>query len=342
MKLKLNSVSNNSLRIRNRLNLISNIFKLSKKYNKFSKEFCVENLTSFKNNYENLNTVNMNNYTVLEHNNNISKEKKKTNRPINSAGYIKSRNANKKEELPKVVSSKQIHKFVSMLKKRHNLFNEIKKEHDSNLFFFSSMFNQKNKTKFFYNQEKTQDDTHSIRYKKNNELIPYPFKRLQKRMRNFFSLSKIQNKKNSLNKSIKREIKSDNNNENIINKDNNINNDNNNFKNKCLVKVIRIKNNKIVENSKKEDYSIYRNKIAKITSDISKRKIITKKDKSVSTDNIIFSKSNCSSNNKKISLFNNKLIASLTQTGNNINNISGINKNKRYGSSRSILIHHKN
>ena len=319
MKLKLNSVSNNSLRIRNRLNLISNIFKLSKKYNKFSKEFCVENLTSFKNNYENLNTVNMNNYTVLEHNNNISKEKKKTNRPINSAGYIKSRNANKKEELPKVVSSKQIHKFVSMLKKRHNLFNEIKKEHDSNLFFFSSMFNQKNKTKFFYNQEKTQDDTHSKKNKKNNELIPYPFKRL-----------------------LKGEIKSDNNNENIINKDNNINNDNNNFKNKCLVKVIRIKNNKIVENPKKEDYSIYRNKLAKINSDISKRKIITKKDKSVSTDNIIFSKSNCSSNNKKISLFNNKLIASLTQTANNINNISGINKNKRYGSSRSILIHHKN
>ena len=340
MKLKLNSVSNNSLRIRNRLNLISNIFKLSKKYNKFSKEFCVDNLTSFKNNYENINTVNMNNYTVLEHNNNISKEKKKSNRAINSAGYIKSRNANKKEELPKVVSNKQIHKFVTMLKKRHNLFNEIKKEHESNLFFFSSIFNQKNKTKFFYNQEKTQDDTHSIRYKKNNEIIPYPFKRLQKRMRNFFSLSKIQTKKNSLNKSIKGDIKSDNNNENIINNNNKINN--NSFKNKCLVKVIRIKNNKIVENTKKEDYSLYRNKIAKITSEINKGKIITKKDKSVSTDNIIYSKSNCSSNNNKISLFNNKLIASLTQTANNINNISGINKNKRYGCSRSILIHQKN
>ena len=341
MKLKLNSVSNNSLRIRNRLNLISNIFKLSKKYDKFSKEFCVDNLTSFKNNYENINTVNMNNYTVLEHNNNISKEKKKSNRAINSAGYIKSRNANKKEELPKVVSNKQIHKFVTMLKKRHNLFNEIKKEHESNLFFFSSMFNQKNKTKFFYNQEKTQDDTHSIRYKKNNEIIPYPFKRLQKRMRNFFSLSKIRTKKNSLNKSIKGEIKSDNNNENNINNNNKINH-NNSVKNKCLVKVIRIKNNKMVENTKKEDYSLYRNKIAKITSEINKGKIITKKDKSVSTDNIICSKSNCSSNNNKISLFNNKLIASLTQTANNINNISGINKNKRYGCSRSILIHQKN
>ena len=335
MRLRLNSVSNNSLRAKYRENIISNIFNSSKKNCKSSQE----NLTTFKNNYENLNTVNMNNYTALKYINKIFKEKKKNNRPINSACYIKSRNINKNEELPNIIfSMKQIHQFVLILEKKYNLCNEIKKENETNHNFFSSMIRQNNKNKFLYNQEKTQNDTHFMRNKKNIELIPYPFKRLQKRMRNFFSLSKIRSRKIINDNPSKIEIKSKNNNDNIINIDNDINNK---IEKKRFVKVLRIKNNKLVENQKKEDYSIYQNKIANIIkSNNIKKKLITKKDKSVSTDNFLYLNNNNFDNKKKYSLFNNKLIASLTRTMNNINNVSNINKIRKSQSSRSILKHH--
>ena len=80
MKLKINSNSNNSLRIKNRKNLFSNIFNSNKKYSKSRQDFLCENSTSMKNNNENMNTVNMNNCSTLEinYNNNFFNEKKKT------------------------------------------------------------------------------------------------------------------------------------------------------------------------------------------------------------------------------------------------------------------------
>ena len=135
MRLKLNSVSNNSLRTKLRENIISNILNSSKKNFKFSKE----NLTTFKNNYENLNTVNMNNYAALEYINKIFKEKEKINRPIYSASNIKSRNLNKNKKLKNpIFSIKQIHQFVLILEKKYNFTNESK-ENETNHYFFSSM-----------------------------------------------------------------------------------------------------------------------------------------------------------------------------------------------------------
>ena len=359
MRLRLNSVSNNSLRTKKRENIISNIFNSSKKNFQSSQE----NLTTFKNNYENLNTVNMNNYTALEYINKIFKEKKKINRPINSASFIKSRNEHKKDKLQNTIFSiKQIHQFVLILEKKYNLFNETKNQNKTNHYFFSSMLrqNKNNKNKFFYNHEKTQNDSSNyMRNKKNKELIPYPFKRLQKRMRNFFSLSKIKYKKMIINNNpLKMEFKSNIYNDNIINnniiKNNNINNNNiinignninNKLENKHHIKVLRIKNNKPVENQKKEERNIYRNKIVNIINNHNnKKKLITKKDKSVSTDNLLLLNNNNNYENKnKNSLFNNKLIAYLTRTmnnKNNINNISNINKNRKSQSSRSIFVHH--
>ena len=359
MRLRLNSVSNNSLRTKKRENIISNIFNSSKKNFQSSQE----NLTTFKSNYENLNTVNMNNYTALEYINKIFKEKKKINRPINSASFIKSRNEHKKDKLQNTIFSiKQIHQFVLILEKKYNLFNETKNRNETNHYFFSSMLrqNKNNKNKFFYNHEKTQNDSSNyMRNKKNKELIPYPFKRLQKRMRNFFSLSKIKYKKMIINNNpLKMEFKSNIYNDNIINnniiKNNNINNDNiinidnninNKLENKHHIKVLRIKNNKPVENQKKEERNIYRNKIVNIINNHNnKKKLITKKDKSVSTDNLLLLNNNNNYENKnKNSLFNNKLIAYLTRTmnnKNNINNISNINKNRKSQSSRSIFVHH--
>ena len=358
MRLRLNSVSNNSLRTKKRENIISNIFNSSKKNCQSSQE----NLTTFKSNYENLNTVNMNNYTALEYINKIFKEKKKINRPINSASFIKSRNEHKKDKLQNTIFSiKQIHQFVLTLEKKYNLFNETKNQNETNHYFFSSMLrqNKNNKNKFFYNHEKTQNDSSNyMRNKKNKELIPYPFKRLQKRMRNFFSLSKIKYKKMIINNNpLKMEFKSNIYNDNIINnniiKNNNINNNiinidnniNNKLENKHHIKVLRIKNNKLVENQKKEERNIYRNKIVNIINNHNnKKKLITKKDKSVSTDNLLLLNNNNNYENKnKNSLFNNKLIAYLTRTmnnKNNINNISNINKNRKSQSSRSIFVHH--
>ena len=347
MRLKLNSVSNNSLRTKIRENIISNILNSSKKNCKFSKE----NLTTFKNNYENLNTVNMNNYAALEYINKIFKEKEKIKRPIYSASNIKSRNLNKNKKLKNpIFSIKQIHQFVLILEKKYNLSNESK-ENETNHYFFSSMLRQNNKRKFFDNQETTKNDTHSnyLQNKKNKELIPYPFKRLQKRMRNFFSLSKIKYKNNN---SLKIQHKSNMYNDNIINH-NIINNNlinidkiNNKLENKRFIKVIKIKKrNKLVENQKKQAHNFYRNKIVNlINSHNNKKKLITKEDKSVSTDNLLLSYNNYENKNTN-PLFNNKLIAYFTRTMNNINNVSNIsnnNKNRKTQSqnSRNIIMHY--
>ena len=291
MKLKINSNSNNSLRIKNRKNLFSNIFNSNKKYSKSRQDFLCENSTSMKNNNENMNTVNMNNCSTLEinYNNNFFNEKKKPKRVVHSPVLIKSRNiVNKKEKLPKIIYNiKHIHQFVSMIQKNYNVFQKIKKESNAR-YFLSSIPGQKNKNKPCQYKEKLKNEINEVKNKKNKLLV-------------------ISNNVNTW------------------------------HNNQCLVKVLKLKNKKIFEDKKSESI-IYRYKMNLINNE-NKGKIL-KKDKSVSTDNIFFG-NNYYENKRKNSLFNNKLIASLTKSS--INNISNYNnKYKRNESSRSIIVYHKN
>jgi len=328
MKLKINSNSNNSLRIKNRKNLFSNIFNSNKKYSKSRQDFLCENSTSMKNNNENMNTVNMNYCSTLEinYNNNFFNEKKKPKRVVHSPVLIKSRNiVNKKEKLPKIIYNiKHIHQFVSMIQKNYKVFQKIKKESNAR-YFLSSIPGQKNKNKPCQYKEKLKNEINEVKNKKNKLLVPYPFKRLQKRVRKFFSLSKIINNQNKT--KVHKPSEGD-----IIS--NNVNISHNN---QCLVKVLKLKNKKIFED-KKSEIIIYRYKM-NLINNVNKGKIL-KKDKSVSTDNIFFG-NNYYENKRKNSLFNNKLIASLAKSS--INNISNYNnKYKRNESSRSIIVYHKN
>jgi hypothetical protein len=214
-------------------------------------------------------------------------------------------------------------KYVSMIEKKYKVFHEIKKEGNMS-YLLSSKLGQKNTKKPYYNQEKPKNKNNDIKSKKNKLLVPYPFKRLQKRIRKFFSVSKIidqnKTKEHKLSESV------------FIS-----NNANTSLNHKCSVKVLKLKAYKLFEDKKGES-NIYRYKM-NLIKNFNKGKIV-KKDKSVSTDNILL-ENNYYENKRKNSLFKNKLIASLTKSSNhNISNYN--NKNKRNENSRSIIVYHKN
>jgi len=292
----------------------------STKNKSIHQELSGENYFSQKNNNnENINMININNYSLLEYNT-TSKEKNKIKREIRSASLIKTRNKLKKEEIksPNIIYSvKHIHQIVSIMEKKFNSFNDSSKECMCNTYYFSSNFNQSNqltrnslsikKSKIFI--EKSQNDL-----KKNNELIPYPFKRLQNKIRKYFALSK---KKEKVIKLPEEQI--------------------NNFSldNKCLLKIRRINNNnKFLENNK-EICNKFRNKI-----NVYKKRNILKKDKSVSTENFLFRR-NYFDNKKSNCLFNNKLLAYITSSENNFF-LTTDDKTKKNESNRSIMVYHKN
>ena len=304
MKLKLNISTNKTLRNKNNKDIFSRIFGNNKNNNIKNinrQNLSGDNFPLNKNNNENINLLNINNYSILEYNN-INKEKNKKKRTIHSASVLRSRNISKKDDnkYPNVIYNiKHIHQFVTMIEKKYNLLNEISKDNMYNTnYFFHSKFSRnilninKNNNEYDLNKYYT-----NANIKKNNELIPYPFKRLQNKIRKYFALSKINNN-----------IK--------------INEENINFKNKndnkYLLKIKKINNkNKIFENNKNANNTkIFCNKYKNQFNNF--RKNLLKKDKSVSTENLFCIRRNYESDNKKInSLFNNPLIASLTNSTEN-------------------------
>jgi hypothetical protein len=340
MKLKLNISTNKTLRNKNNKDIFSRIFDNNKNNNIKNinrQNLSGDNFPLNKNNNENINLLNINNYSILEYNN-INKEKNKKKRTIHSASILRSRNISKKDDnkYPNVIYNiKHIHQFVTMIEKKYNLLNEISKDNIYNTnYFFHSKFSRnilninKNNNEYDLNKYYT-----NANIKKNNELIPYPFKRLQNKIRKYFALSKIKtnfNYNSNNNKEINKEI--------IKLPEEQIASGYN-FHNKYLLKIGNLKENKYVRN-KKEVNNKFRNKIFK--SGTYNGKKILKKDKSVSTENILLKRNN---DNKKInSLFNNKLLASLTSYSENRFFLTTGDKNKKNesSSSRSILVYHKN
>ena len=332
MKLKLNISTNKTLRNKNNKDIFYRIFDNNKNNNIKNinrQNLSGDNFPLNKNNNENINLLNINNYSILEYNN-INKEKNKKKRTIHSASILRSRNTSKKDDnkYPNVIYNiKHIHQFVTMIEKKYNLLNEISKDNIYNTnYFFHSKFSRnilninKNNNEYDLNKYYT-----NANIKKNNELIPYPFKRLQNKIRKYFALSKINNN-----------IK--------------INEENINFKNKndnkYLLKIKKINNkNKIFENNKNANNTkIFCNKYKNQFNNF--RKNLLKKDKSVSTENLFCIRRNYESDNKKInSLFNNPLIASLTNSTENKSFFFKEDNNKLYKkneSNRSILVYHKN
>ena len=332
MKLKLNISTNKTLRNKNNKDIFSRIFDNNKNNNIKNinrQNLSGDNFPLNKNNNENINLLNINNYSILEYNN-INKEKNKKKRTIHSASILRSRNISKKDDnkYPNVIYNiKHIHQFVTMIEKKYNLLNEISKDNMYNTnYFFHSKFSRnilninKNNNEYDLNKYYT-----NANIKKNNELIPYPFKRLQNKIRKYFALSKINNN-----------IK--------------INEENINFKNKndnkYLLKIKKINNkNKIFENNKNANNTkIFCNKYKNQFNNF--RKNLLKKDKSVSTENLFCIRRNYESDNKKInSLFNNPLIASLTNSTENKSFFFKEDNNKLYKkneSNRSVLVYHKN
>lgn len=317
MRLKL-KLSSKPLRMKDQEDIFARLINNTKNKS-IHQELSGENYFSKKNNNnENINMININNYSLLEYNT-TSKEKNKIKREIRSASLIKTRNKLKEEEIksPNIIYSvKHIHQIVSMIEKKFNSFNDSSKDSMCNTYYFSSNFNQSQltrnslsikKSKIFI--EKSQND-----FKKNNELIPYPFKRLQNKIRKYFALSK---KKEKVIKLPEEQI--------------------NNFSldNKCLLKIRRINNNnKFLENNK-EICNKFRNKI-----NVYKKRNILKKDKSVSTENFLFRR-NYFDNKKSNCLFNNKLLAYITSSENNFF-LTTDDKTKKNESNRSIMVYHKN
>lgn len=329
MRLRLNLAPNKTLRNKNQMEIFSKILNTNK--SKTRPEISGENFNSLRSNNENLNLLNVNNYSILEYNNINNKEKKKSKRGIHSASLLRSRNMYKKEEpnYPNVIYNiKHIHQIVSFIEKKINSLNDASKDKD-NVYntnnYFSSLYNYQDQlTRNGFNNKK------GINNEK-TELIPYPFKRMQNKIRKYFALSKIKtnfNYNSNNNKEINKEI--------IKLPEEQIASGYN-FHNKYLLKIGNSKENKYVRN-KKEVNNKFRNKIFK--SGTYNGKKILKKDKSVSTENILLKRNN---DNKKInSLFNNKLLASLTSYSENRFFLTTGDKNKKNESSRSILVYHKN
>ena len=119
----------------------------------------------------------------------------------------------------------------------------------------------------------------------------------------------------------------------------NITSDFNFHKKYYLLKIKNINMNKFLEN-KKERINRFRNKIIKSNNYEEGNMMLTKKDKSVSTENIFKGRNN---NKKRLnSLFNNQLLASLTSYSENRFFLTTGDKNKKNESIRSILVYHKN
>ena len=333
MRLRLNLVSNKTLRNKNQTEIFSKILNNNNiNKSKIRTELSGDNFNSLRSNNENLNLLNMNNYSILEYNNLNSKEKKKLKRGIHSASLLRSRNLYKKEDqnYPNVIYNiKHIHQIVSFIEKKINSLNDISKERDNAYNtnnYFSSLYNYQDQftrngfsTKKGISNEKT-------------ELIPYPFKRMQNKIRKYFALSKIKTNFNYNSNNNIKEI-----NKEIIKLPEEQIASGYNFHNKYLLKIRNIKENKFVKN-KKEINNKFINKIFR--NDTYKGKKILKKDKSVSTENILLKRN---SDNKKInSLFNNQLLASLTSYSENRFFLTTGDKNKKNESNRSILVYHKN
>ena len=181
-----------------------------------------------------------------------------------------------------------------------------------------------------YKKEENNNQNSIFNIKQIQELIPYPFKRMQNKIRKYFSLSKIKTNYNYnyfVTKLPEEKIISDFN----IHKKN------------YLMKIRNINVNKFLEN-KKEKINRFRNKIYKSNNYDGRNMTITKKDKSVSTENLFLGRNN---NEKRInSLFNNQLLASLTTSFDNKffyttdNKEKDKNKNKNENN-RGIFVYHK-
>ena len=375
MKLKLGHSTNKTLGINNQREIFENIFEKEKNIPMNNNNLSGENLIHMKNN-ENINLLNMNNCSILEYNDIKQKNSKK--KGIHSASRIKTRSYKAKEvnkSLNLIYNIKQIHQIISIIQKKINSLNDISKDNNinnvSNFNFSSIISNSSYNNQLHYRNKENQkfrknfDSLKSSRtfvnskndyfssYKDNKEnntnanlkkrdLIPYPFKRLQNKIRKYFSLCK-----------------------NYHSNCNNNNNNNNiklfeehtpaptpsptpnptppssiNYPKNCqyLLKIKRVKENNFLE-KRNEKLNIYGTKIFR--NNIYNSRNIIKKDKSVSTDNIIIRSYLNNNDTQKIhTLFNNKLIASLTKNEKKFF-LTTSNKTKDKDNNRNILVYYK-
>ena len=324
MRLKLKLSSNKHLRTKDQQDMFTRLINITKNRN-IHQEMSGENFFSFKNNNnEKLNMININNYSDLEYNT-IYKQKNKIKKVIRSASLIKTRNKEKNEEIksPNFIHSiRHIRQIVSMMEKKFNSLNDTSKDNMSNINYFPSVFNQSNqltRNPLTINKDKIFIDKNQNDIKKNIELIPYPFKRLQKKIRKYFALSKIKLKQKKIKLS-----------EEKIN--------NFSLDNKSLLKIRRINNEHKLFEKNKEICNNYRNKITKIN--LLEAGNTFKQDKSVSTDNFFFRR-NYIEKKKNNSLFNNKLLAYITNSENNFF-LTNAEKNKKNEIERNLLMYHEN
>ena len=223
MKLKLGHSTNKTLGINNQREIFENIFEKEKNIPINNNNLSGENLIHMKNN-ENINLLNMNNCSILEYNDIKQKNSKK--KGIHSASKIKTRSYKAKEvnkSLNLIYNIKQIHQIISIIQKKINSLNDISKDNNinnvSNFNFSSIISNSSYNNQLHYRNKENQkfrknfDSLKSSRtfvnskndyfssYKDNKEnntnanlkkrdLIPYPFKRLQNKIRKYFSLCK--------------------------------------------------------------------------------------------------------------------------------------------------------
>ena len=331
MRLKLNLVPKKIMKNKNQIDTLTKIFNGNSRNNKFKNNLSGENLNLIRNNTENINFLNMNN-SIYEINR-IKNKRKKLKRENYSASLLKKSKVYKKEEnnnQNSIFNIKQIHQIISFFEKKINLLNDSSKDYIYNTNYFSSTFNNQEQFQRKGFRTKKNNDNEKIEFKKNIELIPYPFKRMQNKIRKYFSLSKIKTNYNYnyfVTKLPEEKIISDFN----IHKKN------------YLMKIRNINVNKFLEN-KKEKINRFRNKIYKSNNYDGRNMTITKKDKSVSTENLFLGRNN---NEKRInSLFNNQLLASLTTSFDNKffyttdNKEKDKNKNKNENN-RGIFVYHK-
>jgi len=274
---------------------------------------------------------------------------------------------------------KKIHDIISFIQKKLNLFNNgnnnnsnCYSSHKNNNKKTSLIIKRNNKRKLSFNKSNTiykynkislslankeNYNLNNIENKKRNsidimgelgnkinknDLIPFPYKRMQKKLRKYFSFSKrikLTEDQFSLNRyskqfQLQNDIINDNNKYNIIIK-------NNNFK------YINNKNNKIIKNNTKKYKKKDINNNYKYTQNNSEIKI--KEDKSVNTKSTLLRKYiNSIKNNKnkieieneQIPLFNNELIASKTNPKDS--NIFITTKILEENGKRKIIVYHKN
>ena len=306
-----------------------------------------------------------NNNSIIEYNK--IKQKLKLKRAIHSASLIKNHKHDSQNSSKKIILSKynfnirQVKEIISLIKKKLDLLRNFNEKENENGKYFLDINNNfkrnlnssitsivkrnkkykntlhKSRTIYKYNSQpfivayNENNNLKKIEKKNKNDLTPYPYKRLQKKLRKYFSFSKSirlpEDQFISSHSSKAKILKND-----IMEKYNY------NYYNKSI--IYKNKNKIEFKNCNKYKYI----------------EITKKKDKSINTENTFVGKNdnnldnnkseNKNGNERKDSyLFNEKIISSITNNKEIKFFITNSNNKKQKNSERekkSIVVYHKN